>query len=233
MLAVEVDGVPGVRCGREGVQPLRWTDADPKRVYPSRRPRYAYRILGLSPTTQAGLLNAVRRIIHRFLHALHNCRSSDASRQLCYPTFLYTDWWAMDLLKSKLYTSVGYVTGGRDGHGRSEGLDVPLRAPRELGGSGGGANPESLFAVGFGACFLSALGVAARARKIDVSRASLRSDVTLGKTEDDKYALAVKLTVLLPDVPKPLASELAREAEALCPYSRAVQGNVDVSLVVL
>jgi osmotically inducible protein OsmC len=60
-----------------------------------------------------------------------------------------------------IYTAHAHVTGGRaDGHGRtSDGaLEVDLRVAEEMGGSGGGTNPEQLFAVGSAACFESALG---------------------------------------------------------------------------
>src|SRR3954471_16798723 len=64
-----------------------------------------------------------------------------------------------------LYTAEAQVTGGRaQGHGRtSDGtLELDLRLPPELGGEGGGTNPEQLFAIGFAACFESALGAVAR-----------------------------------------------------------------------
>src|SRR2546429_9310632 len=64
-----------------------------------------------------------------------------------------------------LYTAEATVTGGRaSGHGRtSDGaLDVQLRSPKQMGGEGGGTNPEQLFAVGFAACFERALGVVGR-----------------------------------------------------------------------
>src|SRR6266516_2959558 len=64
-----------------------------------------------------------------------------------------------------LYTAEATVTGGRQsGHGRTNDgtLDVQLRSPKEMGGEGGGTNPEQLFAVGYAACFESALGVVGR-----------------------------------------------------------------------
>jgi Ohr subfamily peroxiredoxin len=59
-----------------------------------------------------------------------------------------------------LYTAEATAVGGRQGHARtSDGrVDVALDVPREMGGSGGpGTNPEQLFAVGYAACFQSAL----------------------------------------------------------------------------
>ena len=134
-----------------------------------------------------------------------------------------------------LYTAEGEVSGGRAaGHGRtSDGaLDVALRAPVELGGEGGGTNPEQLFAVGFGACFESALGTVARRRRIELGDVGVRSRVSLLREGRD-FALAVELAVTLPDVEdQALAVELVRMAHDVCPYSRATRGNIPVELSV-
>ena len=64
-----------------------------------------------------------------------------------------------------IYTAEAHVTGGRvAGHGRSSdgALEVDLRTPSEMGGEGGGTNPEQLFAVGYAACFEGALAAVAR-----------------------------------------------------------------------
>ena len=74
-------------------------------------------------------------------------------------------------MADKLYTAKAHVTGGRaEGHGRSSDgeLEVDLRLPPEMGGPGGGTNPEELFAVGYAACFEGALGVVARRAKAEV-----------------------------------------------------------------
>jgi organic hydroperoxide reductase OsmC/OhrA len=70
-----------------------------------------------------------------------------------------------------LYTAEATVTGGRSegsGHMSDGMLEVTLRLPPEMGGEGGGTNPEQLFAVGYAACFESALGVVARRRRQEV-----------------------------------------------------------------
>ena len=98
-----------------------------------------------------------------------------------------------------LYTAEAHVTGGRaDGHGRtSDGaLEVDLRLPTEMGGEGGGTNPEQLFAVGYAACFEGALGSsAARRAKAEVGDVAIDSKVSLITTEDDRsFTIAVELT---------------------------------------
>jgi Ohr subfamily peroxiredoxin len=133
-----------------------------------------------------------------------------------------------------LYTAEAHVTGGRvEGHGRtSDGaLEVDLRLPAELGGDGDGTNPEELFAVGFAACFESALGVVARRRKLEAGDVEIDSKVTLSPTEERGFRLGVELDVTLPSVEDAeSAAELVRAADKVCPYSNATRGNVDVRL---
>ena len=133
-----------------------------------------------------------------------------------------------------LYTAQATVTGGRlEGHGRtSDGnLDVQIRPPQELGGPGEGTNPEQLFAVGYAACFESALGVVARRERAEIGDASIDSRVSLVPTEDRAFKLAVELAVSLPQVEDPdQAVRIVRGAHQVCPYSNATRGNIDVSI---
>jgi lipoyl-dependent peroxiredoxin len=135
-----------------------------------------------------------------------------------------------------VYTAHATVTGGRaEGHGRSSdgALDVQMRTPTELGGSGGGTNPEQLFAVGYAACFESALGVVARRRRAEAGDVSIESAVDLLPTPERGFALAVALDVQLPQVSDPEeAAEVVRAAHEVCPYSNATRGNVEVRLTV-
>jgi Ohr subfamily peroxiredoxin len=126
------------------------------------------------------------------------------------------------------------VTGGRaEGHGRtSDGaLDVELRSPPELGGEGGGTNPEQLFAVGYAACFESALGVLGRREGAAVGGASIDSRVSLLPNGSGGFRLAVALDVTLPHVDDPeQAVQIVAAAHRVCPYSNATRGNIDVEL---
>lgn len=132
-----------------------------------------------------------------------------------------------------LYTAEAHVTGGRAaGHGRtSDGvLEVDLRLPEEMGGQGGGTNPEELFAVGYAACFEGALGTVARRAKQEVGDVAIDSKVSLVTTEDRAFTVAVELDVSLPSVDDPQqAVELVRAAHRVCPYSNATRGNIDVT----
>jgi lipoyl-dependent peroxiredoxin len=132
-----------------------------------------------------------------------------------------------------VYTADATVTGGRDaGHGRtSDGaLDVQLRSPVELGGEGGGTNPEQLFAVGYAACFESALKTVARRQKLSADDVGIDSKVMLGPTEDRTFTLAVELDVTLPGLDDEQAAGLVHAAHRVCPYSNATRGNIDVAL---
>jgi lipoyl-dependent peroxiredoxin len=137
-------------------------------------------------------------------------------------------------MANPIYTTEAHVTGGRaEGHGRSSdgALEVDLRIPKEMGGPGGGTNPEELFAVGYAACFESALGVVARRAKADAADAAIESKVSLSPNGKGGFVLGVELDVTLPQVPDAdAAAELVRAAHLVCPYSIATRGNIDVVL---
>jgi lipoyl-dependent peroxiredoxin len=133
-----------------------------------------------------------------------------------------------------VYTAEATVTGGRaEGHGvTSDGaLDVQLRLPTEMGGQGGGTNPEQLFAVGYAACFEGALGVVSRRERAEVGDVSIDSRVSLITTGERGFNVAVELHVTLPlltDTEQ--AVKLVAAAHEVCPYSNATRGNVEVTL---
>lgn len=124
------------------------------------------------------------------------------------------------------YTATAEVTGGRDGHGATDdkNLDVDLRAPQEMGGPGGATNPEQLFAVGYGACFQGALGLAGKELGVDTSASVVNAEVGIGK-EGESFGLSVKLSVSVPGVDKDQAQKLVDRTHELCPYSKATRGT--------
>jgi osmotically inducible protein OsmC len=135
-----------------------------------------------------------------------------------------------------LYTAEATVTGGRaNGHGRtSDGvLDVQLRPPKEMGGEENGTNPEQLFAVGYAACFESALGVVGRRERVEVGDVSIDSRVSLLPTAERGFKLAVELDVTLPQVQdREQAARIVAASHQVCPYSNATRNNIDVKLTV-
>lgn len=131
-----------------------------------------------------------------------------------------------------LYTAFTHTTSGRDGTGRSNdgALDVNLS---KFGSGRPGTNPEQLFAVGWSACFMGALGRAAQKRKITLSTGvAVDAEVDLGQTGDE-FFLRARLDLHLPGVDRALAESLAAEAHQICPYSKATRGNIEVAIRVV
>ena len=135
----------------------------------------------------------------------------------------------MSAIDKVLYTAKTHTTGGRDGAARaSDGrLDVKLSSP---GTAGTGTNPEQLFAAGWSACFMSAIGLAAAQRKVALpADRAVDAEVDLG-TNDGGYALRARLDVSLPGLDRELARALVNVAHETCPYSKATRGNIDVAI---
>jgi len=134
-----------------------------------------------------------------------------------------------------LYTAEALATGaGRNGRVATSdaGLDLDLAIPKEMGGSGDGANPEQLFAAGYAACFHSALQTVARSQKVKITDSSVGARVQIGSNGQGGFGLAVQLEVVIPDLPHDQAQALADAAHQVCPYSNATRGNIDVQITV-
>jgi Ohr subfamily peroxiredoxin len=133
----------------------------------------------------------------------------------------------MSQLDKVLYTAKIHTTGGRDGAARSPDgrLDVKLSSP---GTAGGGTNPEQLFAAGWSACFMSAMGLAAGQMKVRLpADRAVDAEVDLG-TADGGYLLRARLNVSLPGLDREIARAIVDAAHQTCPYSKATRGNIDV-----
>jgi len=129
-----------------------------------------------------------------------------------------------------IYTARTHTTGGREnGASRSSDgrLDVKLSVP---GSARIGTNPEQLFAAGWSACFESAIGLAARKRKIGLP-ADLAIDAEVDLClADGGYVLSTRLNISLPGVARDIAQALVDEAHEICPYSKATRGNIGVAI---
>jgi osmotically inducible protein OsmC len=126
-----------------------------------------------------------------------------------------------------IYTAKIRTVGGREnGVARSSDgrLDVKLSLP---GSPRAGTNPEQLFATGWSACFESAIGLAARKRRIALPELAIDAEVDL-RLADGEYSLSARFNVSLPGLDENIAQSLIKEAEQICPYSKATKGNVDV-----
>ncbi|MQA35789.1 organic hydroperoxide resistance protein [Modestobacter roseus] len=132
-----------------------------------------------------------------------------------------------------VYTAIATATGeGRNGHTRtSDGsVDLDLKVPTEMGGPGGGANPEQLFAAGYAACFHGALKVVARNQKVSFTDSAVTAEVGIGPNDAGGFALEVALHVELGGVDQAAAEQLVQAAHQVCPYSNATRGNIPVTL---
>lgn len=134
-------------------------------------------------------------------------------------------------IEKVVYTGKTHTTGGRNGKSRSsdDRLVIDLSPP---GSNGPGTNPEQLFAAGWSACFLSAIGKAAQAAKVKLpADAAVDAEVDLGLTEEAAF-LAARLIVSLPGLDRDVAQSLVSTAHQICPYSKASRGNIDVEITI-
>ena len=133
-----------------------------------------------------------------------------------------------------IYSTTATATGGRDGRAASQdgALDLALSTPREMGGGGGtGTNPEQLFAAGYSACFIGAMKfVASQGGPKVPADASVTATVGIGPRSEGGFGITVALKVALPGMSREEAETLLEKADATCPYSNALRGNVDVAL---
>ncbi|NBD19985.1 Ohr family peroxiredoxin [Aquabacterium fontiphilum] len=135
-------------------------------------------------------------------------------------------------LQQVLYTAHATATGGRDGRAVSSDklLDVALARPKEMGGNGQGTNPEQLFAAGYAACFLGAMGfVAGQQKKHLPAGTAIDAAVGIGPIPAG-FGIEVKMDITLPGLPRDEAEALVAAAHQVCPYSNATRGNISVTL---
>jgi Ohr subfamily peroxiredoxin len=130
-----------------------------------------------------------------------------------------------------LYTAHATTVAGRNGHTATDDkkIDLDLSAP---GSNGAGSNPEQLFACGYSACFGSAVDAVAKKEKTAVEKISIHADVSLHQDETNGFYLSVILNAELDGVDESTARHLVEKAHCVCPYSKALQGNVEVELKV-
>ena len=137
----------------------------------------------------------------------------------------------MSKIDKVLYTARTHTVAGREGSARSDDgrLDIQMARP---GSALPGTNPEQLFAAGWSACFLGAMGRAAQQMKLRLpADASVDAEVDLG-TAADEFFLQARLFVSVPGVDRATAQALADAAHQICPYSKATRGNIDVQIAV-
>ena len=135
----------------------------------------------------------------------------------------------MSKIEKVFYTGKTHITGGREGAAKSDDgrLDIKLSPP---GSHGTGTNPEQLFAAGWSACFIGAMGLAAKEKKVALpADTAVDAEVDLG-TGNGGYFLQARLSVSLPGLPRDIAQILIDAAHQTCPYSKMTRGNIDVTI---
>lgn len=137
-------------------------------------------------------------------------------------------------MSETLYTAVATSTGDGRAGGHvvsSDGnLDLVLAVPTEMGGRGGGTNPEQLFAAGWSACFHSALKAVAAAEKITLTDSAVVADISIFPNGQGGYDLGAALHVEIADIEQAEAERLVSLAHQVCPYSNATRGNIKVEI---
>jgi Ohr subfamily peroxiredoxin len=126
-----------------------------------------------------------------------------------------------------LFTGTTHISGGPNGAARSTDgfLDIKLPEPHPAA--------EQLFAAAWSACFIGAIGLAAAHQKIALP-ATPEVDATIDLFHADSgFFLRARLDVSVPGVDREVARALVDAAHGICPYSKAISGNIDVELNVL
>src|SRR5437899_9286547 len=116
------------------------------------------------------------------------------------------------------YVTSATTKGGRNGRAMLDNgaLALAMAAPKEIGGSGEGHNPEQLFALGYSSCYGQAILALGKKHGLDGSAAKVTVTVTLDK-DAISFALAVDIKVSLPGADKETVQALADDAHTICP----------------
>ncbi|MEN9543436.1 MAG: hypothetical protein RLZZ598_269 [Pseudomonadota bacterium] len=139
-------------------------------------------------------------------------------------------------IEKVVYRAEATATGGRDGRVASpdKQLDMKLTVPKEMGGPGGeGTNPEQLFAAGYAACFIGAMRFVAGQKKLVLPPDThIDSKVGIGPIPQG-FGIEVDLAIHVPGMARAEVEALVAATHAVCPYSNATRGNIDVRLSVI
>ncbi|WP_417269216.1 organic hydroperoxide resistance protein [Celeribacter sp.] len=127
------------------------------------------------------------------------------------------------------YKTTATASGGRSGTATLNDGSLSVQMVRPNSGEPG-VNPEQLFALGYAACFDSAMELTAKELKLDATKAKTTIDVGIGQRAEGGYALDLDITVHFPGMAADDAKRLVEAAHQVCPYSNATRNNIDVRL---
>ncbi len=128
----------------------------------------------------------------------------------------------------KIYEAEVTTLAGRNGHAKSSDgvLDVDVRFPKEMGGSGAATNPEQLFAAAWSACFGTSVSIAAGIEKIKIGEVSVTAKIAV-MLSNGNYDLGAHLIIKIQDVDTDTAKRLVEKTKSICSYSKATKGNIE------
>ncbi len=136
-----------------------------------------------------------------------------------------------------LYTAHAVATGGRNGRTKTDDglIDVNLSIPKAMGGPGkeGTTTPEHLFAAGYAACFGSACEFMSRQLRLITKSIEVKCAVGIGPDDAGGFGLIVDIEVTVTGLSQEEAEKVVAAGHKACPYSNAIQGNVDVTIRVI
>jgi lipoyl-dependent peroxiredoxin len=139
----------------------------------------------------------------------------------------------MTEIEKVLYTARIHTKGERaSGVARSDDgrLDIKFSSP---GAPGDGTNPEQLFGAGWSACYIGAMGIAARKLNVKLP-ADTTDDVEVDLClVDGGYFLQARHKIGLPGLSLDVGQALIDAAAETCPYSKAVKGNIHVTYTLI
>ncbi|EME50158.1 hypothetical protein DOTSEDRAFT_68879 [Dothistroma septosporum NZE10] len=139
------------------------------------------------------------------------------------PTKRFLNWSS----SPPLTTAHATVTGGRQGHATTSHFELDLGMPKDLGGDGKKTNPEELFAAGYGACFQGAMAATAPSLGMKAPETTLVADVHLiGDAKKLDMGIRVDMKITGKGISAEDLKKLVEKTKTVCPYSRAVEGNV-------
>ncbi|MDN3222103.1 Ohr family peroxiredoxin [Pseudomonas nunensis] len=141
------------------------------------------------------------------------------------------------LASGKTHTTLS--SAGTTSRGHNGSVDIQLSSP-------GSTQPahvftaiqphptaEQLFSGAWSACFIAAVGLAAKQLNVELpADHAVDIEVDLGQT-GQAYFLQARLTLRVPGLSEDSANALVHAADSICPYSKAIKGNIDVALNVL
>ncbi|MEG2504566.1 MAG: organic hydroperoxide resistance protein [Carnobacterium sp.] len=130
----------------------------------------------------------------------------------------------------QLYQTKAINTGNGESHLPDGSFSVKISTPKDMGGKGQGSNPEQLFALGYSACFNSALELVMGQEKVSGKSQVTATVELLSDPSDNGFKLAVELDVAIEGKELDQVQELADKAHHVCPYSKATSGNIDVTV---